>query len=230
MISVIIPTYSRSDYIERAINSVLNQTYQNFELIIVDDNNPNTQARFELEKKMEKYKDNPKIHYIQHEKNKNGAAARNTGIKIAKGDYIAFLDDDDFYLPTRLEELSSALEKNQEYDAAYSNCIIINANKEITSIVYATKSGNISKELLLKKATIGTGSNLFFRAKALKEIKGFDESFKRHQDIEVLVRFCQKYKILNINKILVVKDIGNEINEPKSVDQMIRIKENYMKR
>lgn len=228
MITVIIPTFNRSDYIERAINSVLNQTYQDFEIIIVDDNNPNTPARINLEKKMKKYKGNPKIHYVQHEKNKNGAAARNTGIKMAKGEYISFLDDDDFYISTRLETLLNALEKNPGYSAAYSDSVVINQKKEIVAITHATKAGNISKELLLKEVTIGTGSNLFFRADALKEIGGFDETFKRHQDIEVLIRFCQKFKILNINEILVVKDNGNGINTPKNVDEMLRIKENYM--
>lgn len=227
MISVIIPTYNRSKYIERAIKSVLNQTYKDFELIIVDDNNPGSEARRELEKKMKKYRNNSKIHYVQHERNKNGAAARNTGIKFAKGEYISFLDDDDFYVSNRLESLYYALEKNHDYDAAYSDSLIINKNM-IKSIVKAEKSGNISKDILLKKMTIGTGSNLFFRSKALKSIGGFDETFKRNQDIEVLVRFCQKYKILNVNRILVVKDVSNEINEPKSVEQIIKIKENYI--
>ena len=104
----------------------------------------------------------------------------------------------------------------------------INEKKEIISLIPAIKSGDISKEILLKKMTIGTGSNLFFRAEALKSIGGFDESFRRHQDIEVLVRFCQKYKILNINKILVVKDNGNRINKPKKVEELLKVKENYM--
>ena len=229
MISVIIPTYKRSDYIERAINSVLHQTYQDFEIIVVDDNNPGTDERTELEKKMRKFEKNPKIHYIQHDKNRNGAVARNTGIKNAKGDYIAFLDDDDFYIQDRLETLYKVLEQNKQYDAAYSDTVIINAKGEIVEIVEAKEYGDISKKMLLKETTIGTGSNLFFRAKALKDIGGFNEELKRHQDIEIVVRFCQKYKILNINKLLVVKDNGNRINKLKSVDELLETKEKYMK-
>ena len=67
MVSVIIPTYKRANYIQRAINSVLNQTYYDIEIIVVDDNNPNTQERKDLENIMKNYKDNNKIIYIQHE-------------------------------------------------------------------------------------------------------------------------------------------------------------------
>lgn len=225
MVSVIIPTYKRSEFIERAIESVLKQTYQDFEIIIVDDNNPNTEYRKELEEKMKKYAYNSKIKYIQHEKNKNGAAARNTGINIAKGEYITFLDDDDIFLPNRLEILVEKLEKNQEYDAAYSSVIIIKGHK-IIGYTVANKSGNMKNELLLGTFSLGTGSNLFFRASALRAINGFDESFKRHQDIEVMVRYFNRYNIIAIDKPLVVKVEDDRSNEP-DVNKYIGVKEHF---
>lgn len=225
MVSVIIPTYKRSEFIERAIESVLKQTYQDFEIIVVDDNNPNTEYREELEEKMKQYANNPKIRYIQHEKNKNGAAARNTGINIAKGEYITFLDDDDIFLPNRLEILVEKLEKNQEYDAAYSSVIIIKGHK-IIGYTVANKSGNMKNELLLGTFSLGTGSNLFFRASALRAINGFDESFKRHQDIEVMVRYFNRYNIIAIDKPLVVKVEDDRSNEP-DVNKYIGVKEHF---
>ena len=88
-VSVIIPTHNRPEYVGRAIKSVLNQTYQDFEIIVVDDG---------LEKRAEpvinKITDS-RIKYIKHEQEKGGSAARNTGIRAAQGEYIAFLDNDD---------------------------------------------------------------------------------------------------------------------------------------
>lgn len=223
MVTVIMPTYKRAEYIERAIRSVLAQTYQDFELIIVDDNNPNTKERKELEQVMSKYIQNPKIKFIQHEKNKNGAVARNTAIAIAKGEYISFLDDDDFYLKERLEILVNALNNNPEYGAAYTGGAIL-----YKSIFNATKSGNLQKDILMQRSFMKTGSNMFFRTEVIKNMNGFDETFKRHQDLEIMVRFFRKNKILAIDKILVVKDNSSRINE-LNIKKAIRAREKFIK-
>lgn len=222
MVTVIIPTYKRADYIKRAIDSVLNQTYQDFELIIVDDNNPRTKERLKLEKTIEPYLTNSKIKFIQHEKNKNGAAARNTAINVARGKYITFLDDDDFYLKKRLEILVQALEKNKEYNAAYTGGVILYKN-----IFQATKSGNGQREFLEQHSFIKTGSNMFFRAETLKKLKGFDETFSRHQDLEIMIRFFRENKILAVNQILVVKDNSSRINE-LNIKKAIRARKKLM--
>ena len=104
LISVVIPTYSRNTTLRNAINSVLAQTYQNYEILVVDDNPSNSEWRVSTQKLMAEYADNNKIRYIQNAKNLGGSGARNEGIKAAKGEYIAFLDDDDEYLPERLEK------------------------------------------------------------------------------------------------------------------------------
>lgn len=225
MISVIIITYQRSSYIQRAINSVLSQSYKDFELIVVDDNNPDTIYRKELEKIMAEYKDIDNIKYIQHEKNKNGSAARNTGIAVAKGEYIAFLDDDDYFLPNRLEKLSNMLDNNPEYNGVYSS-VIVTHNKKIIGFVNANNSGNMKNKLLLNQFAFGTGSNLFFRADAVKKLNGFDESFIRHQDIEFMLRFFNENLLLAYNEPLVVKvqdDRSNEVD----IDKLINLKKYY---
>ena len=103
-VSVIIPTYSRNDTLIRAINSVLNQTYQNLEIIVVDDNPVESEWRICTEKLMGRYIDNPKIKYIKNKENLGGAGARNEGIKASSSEYIAFLDDDDEYFKERIEK------------------------------------------------------------------------------------------------------------------------------
>lgn len=227
MVTIIIPTYKRAQYINRAIQSILDQTYNEVQIIVVDDNDPNTEYRKLLEKEMGKYKDNNKVMYIKHEKNKNGAAARNTGIKYAKGEYITFLDDDDYFLPERLEIMIKELEEHKDFDCAYSSNIITKGKKIIGSNE-AIKSGNLKRDLLLGIFSFGSGSNMFFRAGAIKNINGFDESFERHQDIETMVRYLDKGKILAVNKYLLVKTQDDRNNEP-TIKKYINIKENYFK-
>lgn len=208
-VSVIIPTYNRVKYISRAIDSVLNQTYDNIEVIVVDDNNENSSVRDEMTKVMSTY--NNSVIYIKHKKNMNGACARNTGIKHASGDYITFLDDDDYYFKTRIEKLVNKIEK-EKCDAIYSAALIVK-NSKIYSLKNAIMSGNLQLEVLKQQSFFATGSNLFFTAKCLNELKGFDESFFRHQDLELMVRFFRNYNICALDEILVVKNVDDRSNE-----------------
>lgn len=210
-VSVIIPTYNRANNIERAINSVLNQTYDNIEIIVVDDNSNNSECRKEMIKIMKKYSNNEKVIYLKHEKNKNGAAARNTGINNSTGEYITFLDDDDYFMPNRIEIIVNELEKNKKYGGAYTGYAIVK-NKNIINITNSYKKGKFDYELLQQYSFFGTGSNMFFKAAAVKNINGFDESFNRNQDLEFMIRFFQKYQILNIPNILVIKNIDDQSN------------------
>lgn len=226
MVSVVIITYKRTQFIERAIKSVLSQTYQDFELIVVDDNDPDTVYRDELEKIMFQFKSESKIKYIQHEYNKNGAAARNTGISMAKGKYIAFLDDDDYFLPKRLENLVYILDKNEEYSGVYSS-VIVTRNRKIIGLIEAKSNGNFKNELLLDKFSFGTGSNLFFRTEVVKALNGFNISFQRHQDIEFMIRFFKRYKLVSSYEPTVVKVQDDRANEP-DLRKLIDVKKNYI--
>ena len=103
LVTVVIPTYNRPVYLKRCIDSVLNQTYKRIEIIVVDDNNPDTEARKETEAIIAEFVSAGQVKYIQHERNKNGSAARNTGWKASHGEYITFLDDDDEIHATKIE-------------------------------------------------------------------------------------------------------------------------------
>jgi len=110
-VSVIIPTYNRSNFIDRAINSVLNQTYPNIEIIVIDDNGNETPARKIMIEKMRKYEASPNVRYLKNNKNMGGALARNIGIQESSGQYITFLDDDDEYLPNKVEVQYTEMKK-----------------------------------------------------------------------------------------------------------------------
>lgn len=225
-VSVIIPTYKRAKYLDRAILSVLDQSYNNIEIIVVDDNDEDSEYRFENEKIMEKYENYNNVVYLKHKKNRNGSAARNTGIKAAKGFYITFLDDDDFFLKGRVEKLVRKLEKNPEYSAIYSS-VAFQKNNKIIKILEATNSGNFHYELLNQKSFFGTGSNLFFTKQSIDKIGLFDERFIRNQDIEYMIRFFRKYRILNLKEILVIKNVDDTSNLP-NLEKLLGVRKLFL--
>ena len=105
LVSAIITTYKRAPQIvERAVRSVVEQTYQNLEIIVVDDSPPEYPYRDDIRKITEKYRDKREIRYLRHEQNKGACAPRNTGIKDAKGLFVCFLDDDDEYAASKVEK------------------------------------------------------------------------------------------------------------------------------
>ncbi|GAH74960.1 unnamed protein product, partial [marine sediment metagenome] len=163
-VSVIIPTYNRAYLIGRAIQSVLNQTYQDFEIIVVDDGSTD-----DTEEIVRSFKDK-RIGYVRHEKNKGAAAARNTGIKAAKSEYIAFQDSDDEWLPEKLEKQMKVFENAPpEVGVVYTDFLRIKGNKKIhIPFSWVTqKEGNIHKELL--KGNFVTTQSVVIRKKCFKK-------------------------------------------------------------
>ena len=102
-VSVIIPTHKGSGVVQRAVDSVLRQTYKNIEIIVVDDNGRLSEEQLKTEEVLKTYINDGLIKYVPHEINKNGSAARNTGVRNSSGEYITLLDDDDEYLPDKVE-------------------------------------------------------------------------------------------------------------------------------
>lgn len=215
LVSVVIPTYKRAHFLQRAIDSVLNQTYTNIEVVVVDDNNPDSEFRAKTESMMAAYQDNPKVLYVRHPKNQNGAAARNTGIASAHGEYIGFLDDDDWYLPEKIELQMDYLFQHPEFDAVY--CGYERADK--TKSPY--KTGDLSFELLSGVELIYTNTILIRRSCAL-ECGGWDERFRRNQEAVFLLRyFAHGGEIGAIPEVLVKFDISDASNRsnPEQFEQ-----------
>jgi len=205
-VSIIIPTYKRAEMLTRAIDSVLGQTFNDLEIIVVDDNNPNTDYRKNTEKLMRKYLNDSRVIYIKHKKNKNGAAARNTGISVSSGEYIGFLDDDDYFLPKKIEKQVQYLEIYNEYNGVY--CGRFEKGKKIIGIL----SGDLSEHILSLSFTPTTPA-LMFRSHVLKEMGGFNEEFRRHQDFELLLRYFRKNKLGVVPDPLVVIGQNDGENE-----------------
>lgn len=206
LVSVIIPTYGRPETLQKAIDSVLYQNYLNIEIIIVDDNNPNTEDRKSTENLINRlYSHVENIVYLKHNKNKNGSAARNTGFSKSKGDYICFLDDDDFFYQYKVQKQVKFLESNLDFDAVYCGYRV---NGENYSQYF---EGQLISELLLMDYQPVT-SSIMFRREALIDINGFDESFVRHQDYELMLRFFEKHQITYIDEVLINKGRTDDAN------------------
>lgn len=211
LVSVIIPTYRRAEYLKRAIDSVLVQTYPSLEVLVIDDNNPETDYRRKTEQLMTKYEDEKRIRYICHPENRNGAAARNTGLRNAQGEWCCFLDDDDWYLPQKIEKQVDFLLENKEYNAVYCGY------ERNGKIIHPYKQGDLSFELLSGVEVIYTNTIMIKRSEALS-CGGWDERFRRNQEAVFLLRyFSQNGKIGAIPDLLVHFDTTDDSNRSKPV-------------
>ena len=207
MVDVIIPTYNRADMLEKAINSILNQTYRYVMVTVVDDNNPETEWRRKTSELMEKFANEKRVQYICHEKNKNGSAARNTGLKYTNGEFVCFLDDDDYFMEDKIEKQVKYLLENSDKDACFCDYI-----KNGKNICLANKK-DFSHDILLGFLTPQT-SGIMFRRKVIDELKGFDESYYRHQDYELLLRFYDRFSMGKIDEVLYVRERSEVDNNP----------------
>lgn len=224
LVSVVIPTYGRPTTLLRAIESALSQTYPCVEIIVVDDNNPESLERKDTENVLLKIKDN-RVKYIKHDQNKNGAAARNTGVKYSSGRYIAFLDDDDEFKPHKIERQLEYLQKNKHFKLVYCKTEFYKKNKLYYRTTY-NKEGNIQYDILTMHHECNS-SSIFIYKSALESVGGFNESFIRHQDYELLLKLNQHFDIGCVEDYLLKRHNDDKMNQP-SVQQYIAIKQKFL--
>lgn len=209
LVSVIITTYHNERYLPRAIESVLHQSYQPIELIVVDDNPPGSEAREATEAVMARY---PQAIYLRHPENRNGSAARNTGIRQARGEYLAFLDNDDFYFSDHIADCVQALREHPECGSVV--CGVVKICGGICWDLIPAVRGDLAKELLFRETALGTGSNLFVTADTVRKIHGFDERFLRHQDVEFGLRYFALDRTWPLEQVQIVKEMDGFSNVP----------------
>lgn len=202
-VSVIIPTYGNPNRLKTAIQSVCSQDYHNVEIIVVDDNDPQTEYRLQTESIMVEFQDE-RVIYLKHPHNMNGAAARNTGIREANGEYICFLDSDDFYLTNRISDSVKYLSSNPQKMAVCCGVVIV-TNACVKGLYEIECKNDFCKELIQNTSLLGTGSNIFIRRLCFEELVGFDETFRRYQDVEFMLRLSSRYEVGIIKQPGVVK-------------------------
>tara|TARA_Y100000741_G_scaffold86210_1_gene63645 strand:- start:267 stop:1016 length:750 start_codon:yes stop_codon:yes gene_type:complete len=208
LVSIIMPFYDNYNFLNRAIKSILNQTYKNYEIIIINDNPKNNQNKIKNLKKKFNCK-NMKI--IKNKKNYGAGTSRNKGIEISKGKYIAFLDSDDTWKKNKLSTQIKVMEK-YKYDATHTSYNIIDMNQNYIS---SRKAKNLNYKDLLKSCDIGL-STVILKKEILK-IKNPFPKLKTKEDYVLWLKISKKGIIFNgINKYLV-----NWTNTPNSLSKSI---------
>lgn len=185
-VSVILPAYNRETLVARAIDSVLAQTFTDFELIIVDDaSKDGTRAVLET------YRDHPKVRLILSDVNRGGSGARNLGIEAARGALIAFQDSDDVWLPHKLAAQVAALDATPQAGLCYCASLFYGEGRSyyIPEPVFERFEGDMSAEILRRNTT--STQVLLVRRDVLERSGPFDASLKRFQDWDLMIRIAQ---------------------------------------
>jgi glycosyltransferase involved in cell wall biosynthesis len=195
--SVVIPTYNRSNLLKRAIESVQRQTFKNFEIIVVDDHSTDSTSSV-----ANSFSD-PRLHYMMNKRAKGACGARNQGIFSAKGKWVAFLDDDDIWLPEKLMYQYNLAQKASKTVGLICTDYGIYKEKITNPIVYKNRPSGWVRDKLLYGGIIGCLSSVCVRIEILKAVEGFDERFPSNQDQDLYLRVAELSEFANVPRILV---------------------------
>ena len=193
LVSVVIPTYKRSEMLPRAVKSVLDQTYSNVEVIVVNDNDPDDEFTAATKKQLEAITDK-RVRFVQQDKHLNGSAARNKGIESAKGEFVAFLDDDDVWHSDKLKKQMAVFESDSSVGLVYTGSKAIYVNDKVSYAIIPKQKGDLKKEILLGNC-IGTTSTVAVKREIITGVGMFDVKMPALQDYDLWIRICQKTKI-----------------------------------
>lgn len=200
LVSIVLPTYKRARKLKATIDSVFNQTYKNWELIVVDDNDYSDAHGQETRDVVKLYQHSHNVVFISHGINKGACAARNTGISSAKGEFVAFLDDDDTWSTNKLELQLNVFQSAPEVGFVFCDYICIdNADNTKQLIKPRFNKDGLFLDLLKRSAGICT-SALVIKRDLLISIGGFDNSLPSYQDFDLLLRLslCSKYASIDV--------------------------------
>ena len=217
LVSVIIPTYNRAVLVKNAIQSVLDQTYDNFEVIVVDDaSNDSTAAVIASI-------EDQRLTYIRHEMNGHASAARNTGIAAAEGELIAFLDDDDEWLPLKLEKQVPVLvNASPEVGLVYCWMDHFDSDGRLVSETHPIHTGWVFDKML-DRPRLGGCPTIIVRREVFDSVGVFDVDLPRGNDGDFIRRVARKYAVDVVPEVLVRVNVGHDFDRiTKGDEQGIR--------
>ena len=212
LVSVVLPTYDRPEYLKRAVQSVCNQTYPSIELLVVDDQSPEPAAETLGEVPVEPIST---VRCVRHERNRGANAARNTGIREADGEFIAFLDDDDRWLPEKISKQVDRFRSGRDdLGVVTVGSRIVDENGTQIGVKRSSVEGN-AIEPLLNGGIVGSFSRVMVRAEAVARAGLLDESFPSWQDREWYFRLAKHYTFASERTVLVERriDAGARISD-----------------
>lgn len=203
--SVIIPTYNRSKLLKIALDSVINQTFTDFEIIVIDDHSTDN-----TEEIIRNIKDD-RIIYLLNYCTSGGAGTRNSGIFKAKGQWIAFLDDDDTWMRDKLQkQYEKITEIDESVGLIYSGFKHKSSRPRWNNHIFTPKFQGKIINLLLYDNYIGALCTVIIRKNILIDIGGFDERFKAHQDLDLYVRVAEVTNVAYVIDCLATVYLHNE--------------------
>ena len=198
LVSVVIPTYNRASLLIRAIESVFSQSYKNFEIIVVDD--ASTDNTREV---VSKFLDDPRVVYIRNEKNMGVSASRNRGIRYGRGEFVAFLDSDDYWLRDKLRKQVEIIMSDDDVGMVYTGERFIDEEGRIIRDEIPKYSGFVY-HVLLSKNFISPSSTLL-RKEVFEKVGFFREDMNYREDYEFFLRVAKNYKIAYVKDILTIR-------------------------
>jgi glycosyltransferase involved in cell wall biosynthesis len=228
LVSIIIPTFGRADFLKNAINSALNQSYQNVEIIVVDDNGKGSVNQIKTQETINKFS-NSQLHYEILPYNQGGSNARNVGASLAKGEYICFLDDDDEFLEKKVElQMNSLRNCGDEYVACYCSHIRHFVETGIQKEYIADYEGNISIPVLKFSVDACSGSSLLLYHHVFDKLNGFSVNLPRFQDYEFLTRLSFEGMISLVKEPSVIINVHSGSNRLKNFKDIEKARKRYL--
>lgn len=204
VVSVIIPTYGRPDRLGTAIRSALQQSYPHMEIVVVDDNVPDSPEHRATEELVARDFSDPTVRYVKTPENRGGAGARNFGVAVSTGDYLAFLDDDDRWLPEKIGVQIGVFDQGKEsLGLVYTGLRVEDGEGNLMKNRPATASGWIRDQLALNNV-VGTTSSAMVPRRVFEEVGGFDPNFPARQDLDLWFRIAGLYQIFGVDQVLTV--------------------------
>lgn len=210
----------------RAIDSVLNQTYRDIECLVVNDNIKGDEYSQLLYDIVKPYMKDSRFKVVEQPMHINGAAARNAGIREAKGEYIGFLDDDDFYDLRKIERQVEVLQSLDDSFGAVSCLMKLYHDGKLTYLTVPYSCDNLHFKVLAHSVSLGTGTVLI-RRECLDQAGYWDENLKRFQDLQLFAFLTRKYKVKLIPEYLHNRENKDSQNRP-TIDNYETLKTSYM--
>jgi glycosyltransferase involved in cell wall biosynthesis len=201
LVSVVVPTYQRAGMLTEVLDSVLAQTFADWELLIVDDNGEGSRAQKETAAAVERYRNDSRILYIPHERNRGACAARNTGLDRARGTFVAFLDDDDLWHPEKLERQVACFGRaSPEVALVYGGWRHVREDGTVRTFIPSGSAHRLP--LLLMRNAIGSTSLVMCRRSALLAVDGFDTTLPAMQDFDLYIRLGIRFPFAYVEDVL----------------------------
>lgn len=231
LVSIITPVYNGQDFLERCIKSVLAQTYDNWELFLIDDGSSDNSVQV-----IEQYLEDDRIKILRNESNSGIPATRNKGIESSNGEFIALLDQDDEWFPEKLQQQIQAFnELENSYGLLYSNLEVHFDNGEVTERKKEIEPEPVIRknlELMLLRNLISSPTVLI-KKEALDEVGLFDESIKwGGDDYDLWIRIAHKYKFFYIDEVLCIRHEHQQNysgDKKRMMFRTIELSEKYIK-